>query len=456
MTSTETPPDQFQDQFSDPSIAEELSARYKILKTIGKGGCGVVYLAYDQFEDRQVAIKVAQLEDTENGGGKLHKLWMNEIRLSGQLKHPFIVNTYEAGLIKAGGYIVMEYLSGGTLKPFTQPDNLLPVERVVEIIFKVCKALEYVYSIGILHRDIKPGNILLDQNGDIKVSDFGACYQSSGEDTQVLGVGTFNYVPPEQFRNASPNAQFDIYATGLMAYQLLTGHLPFTGKTSESLIYQKLYVDPPPLSEWRKDIPARLSEVILRAIARDPAQRYSEWKAFGDDLEGALSTSPKYKEIASDSSKYASLSKLDFFSEFDQKELWETIQISTRMLYKPGEPIVSEGEAGTSIYVIIVGEADVLKGGVKINQMKTGSCFGEIAYLDKVAKIRTASVVATTMLVALCIDGERLRQSSDGLQARFSSAFLRAMLSKIAQSDSRFIAMADWMANSPFNPARKQ
>ncbi len=451
MTSTETP----HDQFSDLCIAEELSARYKILKTIGKGGCGVVYLAYDQFEDRQVAIKVAQLEDTENGGGKLHKLWMNEIRLSGQLKHPFIVNTYEAGLIKAGGYIVMEYLSGGTLKPFTQPDNLLPVERVVEIIFKVCKALEYVYSIGILHRDIKPGNILLDQNGDIKVSDFGACYQSSGEDTQVLGVGTFNYVPPEQFRNASPNAQFDIYATGLMAYQLLTGHLPFTGKTSESLIYQKLYVDPPPLSEWRKDIPARLSEVILRAIARDPAQRYSEWKAFGDDLEGALSTSPKYKEIASDSSKYASLSKLDFFSEFDQKELWETIQISTRMLYKPGEPIVSEGEVGTSIYVIIVGEADVLKGGAKINQMNTGSCFGEIAYLDKVAKTRTASVVATTMLVALCIDGERLRQSSDGLQARFSSAFLRAMLSKIAQSDNRFIAMAEWMANSPFTPVKK-
>ena len=450
MTSTETSPD----QFSDPSIAGELSGGYKILKTIGKGGCGVVYLAYDQFEDRQVAIKVAQLEDTENGGGKLHKLWMNEIRLSGQLKHPFIVNTYEAGLIKAGGYIVMEYLSGGTLKPFIQPDKLLPIERVVEIIFKVCKALEYVYSIGILHRDIKPGNILLDQNGNIKVSDFGACYQSSGEETQVLGVGTFNYVPPEQFKNVSPNVQFDIYATGLMAYQLLTGHVPFTGTTSESLIYQKLYVDPPPLSEWRKDIPARLSEVILRAIARDPAQRYGEWKAFSEDMEGALSVSGS-KEIASDSSKYASLSKLDFFSEFDQKELWETIQISTRMLYKPGETIVSEGEAGTSIYVIVVGEADVLKNGAKINQMKTGSCFGEIAYLDKVAKSRTASVVASTMLVALCIDGERLRQSSDRLQARFSSAFLRAMLNKIAQSDSRFIAMTEWMANSPFNPARK-
>ena len=394
-----------------------------------------------------MAIKVAQLEKEENTGGRLHKLWMNEVRLSGQLKHPFIVDTYEAGLIESGGYIVMEYLSGGTLKPFIQPDKLLPIERVVEILFKVCKALEYVYSIGVLHRDIKPGNILLDQNGEIKVSDFGACYQSNGEETQVLDVGTFDYVPPEQFKNAFPNVQFDIYATGLMAYQLLTGHAPYTGNTSESMIYQKLYVDPPPLSKWRQDIPARLSEVVLRAIARNPTQRYSEWKALSDDLEGALSASRNSMEITNDSSKYASLSKLDFFREFDQKELWETVQISTRILYKPGEPIVSEGEVGTSIYVIIVGEADVWKEDVKINHMKPGSCFGEMAYLGKASQLRTAGVVASTMLVALCIDGERLRKSSDGLQARFSGAFLMAMLDKIAQSDSRFIAMTERMTS---------
>ena len=443
------------DQFSESSIAKELSARFKILKQIGKGGCGVVYLAHDQFEQRQVAIKVAQLGDAENADGRLHKLWMNEVRLSGQLKHPFIVDTYEAGLIEAGGYIVMEYLSGGTLKPFIQPDKLLPIERVVEILFKICKALEYVYSIGILHRDIKPSNILLDQDGNIKVSDFGSCYESNGKETQVLDVGTFDYVPPEQFKNTSPNVQFDIYATGLMAYQLLTGHAPYAGDTSESLIYQKLYVDPPPLSEWRQDIPARLSEVVLRAIARDPTQRYSEWKTLSDDLEGALSATRNSTEITRDSSKYASLSKLDFFREFNQKELWETVQISTWIRYKPDEAIVSEGEVGTSVYVIIVGEADVLKRGVKINHMKPGSCFGELAYLDKANQLRTADVVASTMLVALCIDGERLRKSSDGLQARFSSAFLRAMLSKIAQSDSRFIATSGRMASKPLNLARK-
>lgn len=449
-----TPSKTSSDQFTGPSIAKELSARYKISSLIGKGGCGVVYLAYDQFEQRQVAIKVAQLGDAKNADGRLHKLWMNEIRLSGQLKHPFIVDTYEAGLIEEGGYIVMEYLPGGTLKPFIQPDKLLPIERVVEILFKVCKALEYVYSIGILHRDIKPSNILLDQNGDVKVSDFGSCYQSDGEETQVLNVGTFDYVPPEQFKNVSPNVQFDIYATGLMAYQLLTGHAPYSG-TSESLIYQKLYVDPPLLSEWRQDIPAKLSEVVLRAIARDPTQRYSEWKTLSEDLGWSLSATRNSQEINNDSSKYTSLSQHEFFREFNQKELWETVQVSTRMLYKPGEKVVSEGDIGTSIYVIIAGEADVFKGNLKINHMKPGSCFGELAYLDKASQLRTASVVASTMLVVLCIEGERLRISSDGLQARFSGALLRAMLDKIAQSDSRFIAMAERMASNPLNSARK-
>lgn len=402
----------------------------------------MVNLAFDQYEQRQVAIKVAQLANEENSDGNLHKLWMNEVRLSGQLKHPFIVDTYEAGVIRSGGYIVMEYLPGGTLKQFAQPEKLLPIERVVEILFKVCKALEYVYSLGILHRDIKPGNILLDQNGDIKVSDFGACYQANGEETQVLNVGTFDFVPPEQFKNASPNVQFDIYATGVMAYQLLTGHAPFTGSTAESLIYQKLYMEPPPLNKWREDVPARLAEVVLRAIAREPEQRYSDWKTFSDDLEGALSASGRSSGAVSDSSKYTSLSKLEFFSEFDQKELWETVQISTWIRYQPGATVVAEGEASSSIYVIIVGEADVFKGKVKINRMRPGSCFGELAYIDKSKQLRTASVLAASTLVALCIDGERLRNSSDALQARFSGAFLKAMLGKITQSDSRFVAMS--------------
>jgi len=438
-----TIPNKSPEQLSELPFAKELSARYKLIRKIGAGRCSVVYLAMDQFEQRQVVIKVARLVNTKSVDKTGYKLWLNEVRSAGQLKHQFIVDTYEAGLVTGGGYIVMEYLPGGTLNQFTQPEKLLPIERVIEIIFKVCKALEYVNSIGILHRNIKPGNILLNQNGDIKISDFGSCYEVSVDATQESDIEAICFMPPEQFKNALPNIQFDIYATGLMAYQLITGHSLYDAKTHDSLVYHKLNVEPPSPSKWRQDISARLSEVVLRAIAQEPEQRYKDWKEFSNDLVGTIPASGTAKEISNDSAKYTSLSKLDFFREFDQKELWETVQISTWIRYQQGEPIFWEGDDGTSIYVIIIGEAEVLKGDLKINHMKQGSCFGELAYIDKTRHSRTASVVASTTLVALCIDGERLRQSSDGLQVRFSGALLRAMLGKITQADRRYIAIAE-------------
>jgi len=321
----------------------------------------------------------------------------------------------------------------------------------LKILFKICKAFEYVYSIGILHLDIKPGNFLFNQNGDIKVSDFGSCYQLKGDDTQAYEEGALEYAPPEHFNNASPDVLFDIYALGVIAYQLLTGHTPYSGGCAEILTFQKLYEDPIPLSKWGLNIPARLSTVVMIAIARDPAHRYSTWTALSEDLEDVLSEPPNSKDITNESTndfthesaKYASLAKLDFFREFNQNELWETVQISNWIRCTPGEPIVSEGASDPNVFVIITGEANVLKGKVIINQMKLGSCFGELAYLDKKSQLRTADVVASTMLVVLSIDGERLRKSSDGLQARFSGAFLRAMIGKITQSDRRIIALTE-------------
>ena len=437
--------------FEISAVAKQLSVRYQILRPIGKSRCSVVYLALDQFERRKVAIKVARLDDTQNDGGELHKLWLTEVRSASHLKHPFITNTYEAGLMKEDGYTVMEYLSGGTLEPFIQPENLLPIERVVEILFKICKAFEYVYSIGILHLNIKPRNILFNQKGDVKVSDFGSCYQLKGDDTQAYEEGSLEYAPPEHFKNTSPDVRFDIYALGVIAYQLLTGHSPYLGGCAEMMSLQKINDDPKPLSEWCLNIPAKLSEIVLKAIARDPAHRYSEWTEFSDDLENALSASPDSKGIANESTdnfkneiaQYASLAKLDFFREFDQNELWETVQISHWIRCTPGELIVTEGSSDSNIFVILLGEARVLKGKVILNHMKQGSCFGELAYLDRKSQLRTANVVAFTMLVVLIIDGESLRKSSDRLQTRFSGAFLRAMIGKITQSDKRIITLTE-------------
>ena len=178
-----------------PGQSEQFRSRFDLKGELGRGGMGEVHLAYDQFLQRDVAIKLARLallQDPEDG--QLHRrMWLNETRLAGKLRHPYVVELYESGVTEEFGYLVMEYVSGGTLKEFTSPDKLLAVEAVIEIVYKVCNALGYANTLGLLHRDIKPANILLADPHTPKVSDFGTCYFSNAEDTQVLNVGTLPF-----------------------------------------------------------------------------------------------------------------------------------------------------------------------------------------------------------------------------------------------------------------------
>ena len=210
-------------------IGNAMGDRFTILSRLGAGAMGEVFLAHDKYQDRQVALKVALLaeERDEIFDLKTEKLWFNEMRLAGRLNHPYIVGIYEANTVANRGFIVMEYVSGGTLKSFTSPHTLLEMHQVADIIFKICHALDYAFTQGLLHRDIKPANILMGEDGNPKISDFGSCYLLDEESTQVLEVGTLPYMPPEQFAGVEPNLQTDIYSVGVMAYQLLTGAFPF-------------------------------------------------------------------------------------------------------------------------------------------------------------------------------------------------------------------------------------
>jgi serine/threonine protein kinase len=436
--------------YGSPESVEKknnFSARYKVQKRIGTGRNGVVYLGHDLYRKRDVAIKFSPFNDQYAHEGS-HKKWMEEVQSINKIKHPFIVEVYEAGVVKEGCYVVMEYLPFPTLWQFIHTGNLLPVDQVVEILFKLCKAAEQVHSNGILHCDIRPNNIFLKENGDIKVSDFSSFSESTrNDDLHVPEDGTFDYLCPELLKNEPPNMQSDIYAIGVLGYQMLTGHKPYLYQ-NENHVYQRLFTDPFPLTEWRPDLPLRLSKTILRSIALDPSQRFKKCSSLSLELEKALLNTQKSKEVTNDSNKFAIMSKLGFFREFEQKELWETVQISDWVRRQPGDTIVSEGDSGTSIYVILKGEADVLKTDVKISVMKAGSCFGELAYLEKAPNIRTATVIASTELLSLCIDGTRLRKSSIALRARFSDAFLRAILVKIQKSDSRILSLTERVVNS--------
>ena len=259
--------------FSRTSTAPGLTSalpkigKYEVIKELGKGATSAVYQAYDPFQNRQVAIKVVfpeALGDREHGK-RYRKLFITEASLAGKLSHPHIVGIYDAVADDEASYIVMEYVDGTTLEQYARHDALLPVQRIVEIIYKCARALEYASNQGVIHRDIKPANILLASGSDIKVSDFGAALTQSADTTQVSGIGSPAYMSPEQVKEQHLTHQTDMFSLGVVMYQLLTGQPPFRGANNYNIIYQIINVDPPPPIAVRPDIPPRIDAIVMRA-----------------------------------------------------------------------------------------------------------------------------------------------------------------------------------------------
>lgn len=422
--------------------SDKFGYRFEIKHELGKGASGQVYLAFDTYAQREVALKITNpnlFSDAEDGELN-RRMWLNEARLAGKLRHPFIVQVYEAGSTDEHDYLVMEYMPGGTLKQFTTHGKLLPIDRLVDIIYKVCNALDYANKMGVLHRDIKPANVLLGADGNVKVSDFGAAFLMGSESTQIETVGTLLYMAPEQFRKAIPTIQTDIYSTGVMAYLLLTGRYPFEATSHESIIYQKLHEEVLPLEQVRADIPQSLRFAVHRAMHRDRKVRYNSWKAFCDDLTASMPHLPKPDETLYDSTRFDFFRKLPFFSDFRDTEIWETVGITTLFGCESGDYLVREGEEGSSMYIIAAGEAAVTKAGVELGTMRAGDFFGEIAYIKEKQQIRSASVTATTTMKVLEIHGDALLNASAELQARFSKALLKILAARIESSDKKLLA----------------
>ncbi|MBI3935461.1 MAG: protein kinase [Betaproteobacteria bacterium] len=424
-----------------PQPDEQFRTRFEFRRELGKGGMGEVYLAYDAFSQREVAIKLANLKLLEDPevGARAKKMWLNETRLAGKLHHPHIVEIYESGATDEFGYLVMEYVPGGTLRQHTAPDKLLAVEDVIEVIYKVCNALDYASKLGLLHRDIKPANVLMADRDIVKVTDFGTCYLTNAEETQVFDVGTLPFMPPEHFKKRPPTIQSDIYAVGVMAYQLLTGALPFNANSFQAMIYQKLNEDFVPLETRRRDIPGELRFAVHRAIHRDPEIRYASWSSLCDDLALALPQVSRPREVVFESARFGMLRTLPFFSGFTDAQLWETIRISRWTDRPEAETVFEEGSAGDTIYIIAKGDVVVTRAGTTLNRLGPGECFGEIAYLDEESHVRSATVKARSPLVLIEIDADSLRQGTEGLQAAFMNAFMRLMVKRIKHADRRLL-----------------
>ena len=413
--------------------------KYQIIKELGRGATSAVYLANDAFAGRQVAIKLVRadaLGDKEHGR-RFHKLFLVEASLAGKLSHPHLVAIYDAVSDEDGSYIVMEYVAGGTLEPHTLPAKLLAINTIVEIIFKCCKALDYAHRHGIIHRDIKPANILLTDDTDIKISDFGAALSVTSETTQVSGIGSPAYMSPEQLQEITLSHQTDIFSLGVVMYQLLTGSLPFKSTNNYSMVYQIINVDPPPASLLRPDTPNAVDAIVKRALEKDIAKRFQTWEEFAQALADTFNNLQKSEEIVPETEKFSVLRNLEFFTTFQDVDLWQVLRISSWVRHAAGSPVIKEGEVGTGFYVLATGEVKITKQDKLLNILRAGECFGEMAYLGNRAFERTASVTAVNDITVIEISAQALAQATEGCKHAFNAAFLQLLVGRLEAANTR-------------------
>lgn len=265
--------------------ARALNGRYRLDERIGEGGMAVVYRGYDLVLNRVVAVKV--LRDQYISDSNFLRRFEREAQSAARLSHPHIANVYDVGQDGHTRYIVMEYVDGPNLKELIRRQGPFSVDGAAFIIRQVAEALDYAHAHGLVHRDIKPQNILVDQNGHVKVVDFGIAKGLSDANLTEdgTGMGTVHYVSPEQARGAQATPASDVYATGVVLYEMLTKRLPFEADTPVGVAMQHVSANPPPPSQFNPAIPPEVEAIVLRALAKNPADRYPSAGALADALD---------------------------------------------------------------------------------------------------------------------------------------------------------------------------
>jgi eukaryotic-like serine/threonine-protein kinase len=275
-----------------------LGGRYELDGIVGRGGMAEVFRARDIRLDRIVGVKT--LRDDLARDQTFQARFRREAQSAASLNHPSIVAVYDTGEDMAGSlpvpYIVMEFVDGRTLRDLLRDDRRLLPERAAEITDGVLRALDYSHRNGIVHRDIKPGNVMLTRSGDVKVMDFGiarAVSDSQMTMTQTAQViGTAQYLSPEQARGERVDARSDLYSTGCLLYELLTGRPPFTGDSPVAIAYQHVKEDPVPPSQVDREVPGWADAIVLKAMQKDPGDRYQSAGEMRNDIQRALSGAP--------------------------------------------------------------------------------------------------------------------------------------------------------------------
>jgi serine/threonine protein kinase len=427
--------------------ADDLPAhigRYQVLKRLGEGATSDVFLARDPFQGQDVAIKRmrswAPPPDSPTSDFS-NRFFTAEAALAGRLHHPNVVAILDAVSEGEAPYLVMEYVQGTTLKHFCRHDRLLPLEQIVELGFKCAMALSYVFRQGVIHRDVKPANLLavLGASGevvDVKVSDFGSALNLNADSTQIHRVGSLAYMPPEQIDGGDVDCRADIYALGAVLYHLISGRAPFDAQHQMALMHQIYHQPPLPLVGQREGVTEALDAVVQRALAKGPYDRYPDWDSFAQALSGLVSSQQvpmnRLGEVK-DSERFNMLRSLEFFSEFGDVQLWEVARRARWRRYLVGYSLFKRGQEGNSFHIIAQGEVEVFREGWLAATLGQGTSVGEMAYLAPNPDLRKHStdIKVSQECTTISFTPESLGQLSSECQHRFDRAFIRVLVRRL-------------------------
>src|SRR4051812_17576047 len=270
-------------------IGERVAERYELEELVGTGGMSSVYKAHDELLDRHVALKI--LHQHYNDDEEYVERFRREARSVARLSHPNIVTVIDRGEEDGRQFIVFEYVAGENLKALVTRDGAMPVVEAVTIAHQIARALAFAHEHGLVHRDVKPQNVLLNGDHSAKVTDFGIARSldvKHGMTQTGTVLGTSDYIAPEQAQGQNVSAQTDVYSLGVVLYELLTGEVPFPGENFVAVAMRHINEPPPSARERRSDVPPRLDAALQRAMAKDPADRYPSMDAFCAELEACL------------------------------------------------------------------------------------------------------------------------------------------------------------------------
>ncbi|SFN37882.1 Serine/threonine protein kinase [Formivibrio citricus] len=419
--------------------------KYQLLNLLGGGATADVYLAQDTFLQQRVALKIFKHESLRDPAyaGKIQRMFQNEARLVRSLRHPGIVEILDAVQDESHAYIVMEYVEGRPLSTHARADNLLPVPQILQIAFKCCTAMQYAASRGLIHRDLKPDNLLLTPRGDVKISDFGTARQYDQAMTMLSSMmGTPAYMSPEQICEQPLDARSDIFALGIVLYELLTGTRPFQADTMMALLYRIQNETHPPLRAYRQDLPSALESLIDIALQKNPEARFSSWQAFADHLSAIDHTLYPPSNTLSDREKFLALRHNPFFAQFEEPEIWQALHMARWHRLKAGTVLMHENSPGNSFSILLDGEVEVRKQGKLLFILQPGACLGEMAFLMPDQPLRSATIKATNKVTVVKFSRESIENAGLDLRARFERRFLHIMVERLMDTTGQLASSA--------------